>query len=381
MPSELRVDKVSSTTSPYTPVFSTTGGALSHRNMIINGAMQVAQRGTSSTGLGGSAGYFTCDRWRHVFNTSGRLTSSQDSDAPNGFGNSLKFACTTADTSIASNEYFFLQQKIEGQNLQSFAKGTSDAKAFMVSFYVKGNASATYVCELYDSTNTRQISKTFNVTTSWSRVELSFPADTTGALNNDNLESMNLAIWLHAGDTYTSGTINSSAWASNTQANRVGSGTTSFFDSTARTFQLTGLQLELGTVATPFEHRTFAEELLRCQHYFSKSGLYATSPGQTSDGRTVTTSIDMAVSLMRTPYIYFPVNMRTAPTVTLLQEGAVQTGSSGDWAWFENGSWQNGSFSASGVTEIGYSAHRTDAGAGDGNAYYMHINWTASAEL
>ena len=117
-----------------------------NRNLIINGAMKVAQRGTSSTGLGASAGYFTVDRYNSAFSgTAGRLTMTQDSSAPSGFANSVKLDVTTADTSVAAGEYFIFQQRIEGQNLQQFAKGTSDAKPFAVSFYVKGNASATYV--------------------------------------------------------------------------------------------------------------------------------------------------------------------------------------------------------------------------------------------
>ena len=132
------------------------GGGGVNRNVIINGAMNVAQRGTSSTGIGASTGYFTCDRFVIATDssnaTAGRLTMTQDSSAPSGFANSLKLACTTADTSIASDEQLRINTRIEGQNLQSFAKGTSDAKPFAVSFYVKGNASATYVCELYDNT-------------------------------------------------------------------------------------------------------------------------------------------------------------------------------------------------------------------------------------
>ena len=127
------------------------GGGGVNRNVIINGAMNVAQRATSSTGIGASSGYFTCDRWKlDINNTAGRLTMTQDSSAPSGFHNSTKLACTTADTSIAADEYFIFQQRIEGQNLQSFAKGTSDAKPFALSFYVKGNASATYTAELFD---------------------------------------------------------------------------------------------------------------------------------------------------------------------------------------------------------------------------------------
>ena len=246
------------------------GGGSTNRNVIINGAMNVAQRGTSFPSVGASATQYTLDRFMwQTGNSAGRLTATQDSSAPEGFANSLKFACTTADTSIVAGEYGILQQPIEGQNLQHFSKGTSDAKPFAVSFYVKGNASATYVCELYDSTNARQISKTFNVTTSWSRVELSFPPDTSGTLNDDNAESMILGIWLHAGSNYSSGTLNSSAWASNTNANRT-VGISSFFDSTDRTFFITGVQVEVGQNPTDFEHEPLERTLLKCRRYFIK---------------------------------------------------------------------------------------------------------------
>ena len=244
------------------------GGA--NKNVIINGAMNVAQRNVSATGLGGSSGYFTIDRFRLACNTSGRLTMSQDSSVPSGkgFANSLKLACTTTDTSLGADELVTLNHRIEGQNLQGFSKGTSDAKPFAVSFYVKGNASATYVLEMQDNDNDRQISKSFNVTTDWTKVTLNFPADTTGAFDDDNAQSMQFQIWLNAGSTYTSGTINSSAWASTTNANRVGGGTTNFFDSTARTFFITGLQLEVGQNPTEFEHEPVERTFAKCQRYY-----------------------------------------------------------------------------------------------------------------
>ena len=245
------------------------GGGGVNRNVIINGAMNVAQRGTSATGLGGgSKSYDTVDRFSITPSaTAGRFTMTQDSSAPSGFANSLKLDCTTADTSIAAGEILLLSTGLEGQNLQSFAKGTSDAKPFAVSFYVKGNASATYVAELYDHDNTRQVSKTFSVTTDWSRVELSFPADTTGAFDDDNALSLTLQIWLHAGSTYSGGTLNTT-WGSVTQANRA-VGISSFFDSTDRTFFITGVQLEVGQNPTEFEHiSNFGEELARCQRYY-----------------------------------------------------------------------------------------------------------------
>ena len=263
------------------------GGGGVNRNVIINGAMNVAQRGTSSTGIGGSSGFFTCDRWNiDVANTAGRLTMTQDSSAPEGFANSIKLACTTADTSIASDEQLKLQQKIEGQNLQAFAKGTSSAKPFAVSFYVKGNASATYVCELFDEDNTRQCSKTFNVTTDWTRVELTFPADTTGALDDDNASSLTFRIYLHAGSNFTSGTLNSSGFASSTNANRA-VGISSFFDSTDRTFFLTGVQLEVGQNPTEFEVEPFERTLTKCHRYYEEGKALLQCALSSSNFRTI----------------------------------------------------------------------------------------------
>ena len=276
------------------------------RNIIINGAMQVAQRSASVTGIGASAGYFTLDRFRiSPASTAGRLTMTQTADGPSGFANCLKLDCTTADASIAAGERLILQHKIEGQDLQQLKKGTSDAEEFTVSFYVKGNASATYVVEIFDLDNTRQISKTFSVTTDWTRVILTFPADTTGALGDDNAASLQIGIWLHAGSTYTSGTLNSSAFAANTDANRA-VGISSFFDSTDRTFFLTGLQMELGSVATPFEHRSFGEELALCQrYYFQKIN---------GDGQPVGIGTYISSGQIRT-YIDFPVEMRADPSI------------------------------------------------------------------
>ena len=238
------------------------------RNILINGAMNVAQRGTSSTGLGASAGYFTLDRWKMDFNaTAGRLTMSQTADGPSGFANCLKLDCTTADTSIAAGEYIMLEQRLEGQDVQGICKGTADAKPVTVSFYVKANGSFTFGLELSDNDNTRQITKLFSTTTSWVRHEITFPADTTGAFDDDNARSLLATFWLHAGSTYSGGTLNSSSWASRTHANRA-AGISSFFSSTDNEFYITGVQMEIGSTATPFEHRSYAEELTLCQRYY-----------------------------------------------------------------------------------------------------------------
>ena len=244
------------------------GGGGANKNVIINGNMSCSQRGTTSTGLGANAtSYNTVDRFQFTTSgTDGRFTMTQDSSAPSGFANSLKLDCTTADTSIAAGEIFLLSTLLEGQDVQRFAKGTSDAKPFALSFYVKGNASATYVAELYDNDNNRQVSKTFNVTTDWTRVELSMGADTTGAFDDDNAVSLTFQIWLHGGSTFTGGTLNTT-WGSVKQANRA-AGISSFFDSTDRTFFLTGVQLEVGQNPTEFEHEPFERTLEKCLRYY-----------------------------------------------------------------------------------------------------------------
>jgi len=244
------------------------GAATPNRNMVINGAMNVAQRSTSETGVGGADGYITVDRFDFDQNTNaGRMTLTQESDGPSGFANCTKFACTTADTSLASGQHFVMRHLLEGQNLQRLKKGTADAEPITVSFYVKGNASATYVCELHDGS--RQISKTFAVTTSWNRIELNFPADTSGAIDDDNTVGIFMIWHFSAGSDTTGGTLNSSSWASSVEANRA-AGISNFFDSTDRTFFITGVQMEVGSSATPFEHKTFAQDLIECQRYYTQ---------------------------------------------------------------------------------------------------------------
>ena len=281
-----------------------------NKNMIINGSMNVAQRATSATGIGGSNGYHVCDRWSiGSSTTAGRLTMTQESDGPSGFANSTKLACTTADTSIAGAESMIFRQLIEGQDLQRICKGTSDAKEITFSFYAKANAAATYTVELFDATNSRQISKTFSVTTAWTRVSLTFPADTTGAFADSNAVGLYVMIWLHVGGDVSSGTVNDTSWAASVEANRVSSSQTSFLDSTARTFFITGVQLEVGSTATDFEHEPYSVTLAKAQRYYFQETTTATDAsgilGVASGAATVVFNQSL------------PVQMRTKPSVSL----------------------------------------------------------------
>jgi len=282
------------------------------RNMVINGAMQVAQRATSATGLGSSdPAYQTLDRFRmNIGGTSaGRFTMAQVADVHDGFANALKLTCTTADTSIAADELLSLQTRLEAQDLQQLKKGTSDAEKVTVSFYVKANASATYTLELEDE-NSRRIADEFSVTTNWTRVVKTFGGDTSGSLGDDNALGLSINIFLHGGSNFTSGTFSANTWESVSNTTRLSDNQTSFFDSTDRTFFITGLQLEVGSQATPFEHRSFGEELGLCQRYFQKLGVgYYAANGlgttKLSTGFPLATAIRAAPSSVTAPTSQF----------------------------------------------------------------------------
>ena len=301
------------------------------RNLIINGAMNVAQRATSATGVGGSNGYFTVDRFGiYQSGTDGRFTMSQASVTDlAGFSNALKLDVTTADTSIGAGELLQLATVFEGQDLQGFKKGYSEAEGYTLSFYVKGTAK-TYSVELYDGDNNRHVTKTFSVTTSWNRVVLNFPADTTGKFDNDNALSLYVLFWIHTGTTYSSGS-SATTWASVTNANRA-VGVESIFSSTDNEFFITGVQLEVGSTATPFEHRSFGEELKLCQRYFAKE-----------DGVKMRnfTGSTIAVSI---PH-FWKTTMRSAPTITGTNASANETINTQGFSAYKNsissgGQWQ-----------------------------------------
>jgi len=244
--------------------------ALSNRNLVINGAMTVSQRG-DSTGKT-ATGYYGPDRHALTLNSLGTWSISQSTDTPSGegFGNSYKLEATTADASPAAGDYAIFLQKIEGQNLQQLNKGTSSAESVTLSFYVRSSKTGTYICEIFDNDNSRSISKSYTISSAdtWERKTITFSGDTTGTLGNDNASSLEMLWYLAAGTTYTSGTLQTS-WGTRTAANQA-VGQVNMADTANATWFITGVQLEVGEQATPFEHRSFGDELARCQRYYRK---------------------------------------------------------------------------------------------------------------
>jgi hypothetical protein len=294
------------------------------RNLIINGAMQVAQRNTSVASIT-TGDYRTVDRWTGFINNLGTWTQSVENDAPtgSGFKKSLKMLCTTADASPAAADVCNFFTILEGQNLQQIAKGTSSAKELTVSFWVKANVTGTYVVELYDNDNTRHMIKQYTISSSatWEKKTLTFPADTTGAFDNDNNGSLNCIFYLSSGSDRTSGTLLSS-WASVTTANRA-VGQTNVAAATNNYWQITGVQLEVGSVATEFEFKPITQELQECYRYYYKHLGVNIHAGSYNTG----TWIGNAQNI---------VPMRAAPTVTITS-GNATVGLAGIHSWYFTG--------------------------------------------
>ncbi len=285
---------------------------LSNRNKIINGAMAVKQRSSSVTGITGS-GYYTADRMQLVLANGGTWTNTISTDTPDGFADSYKLDCTTADASLGADDLVVFRHVIEAQNLQDFAKGTLSAKSFTVSFYIKTNKTGTYVLELLDDANSRQVSKSYTVSnTNWNRYTITFPADTSGAIANTNAAGLYVTFWLAAGTNWTSGTQQTS-WGSITKANRVNGLNVNIADNTSNEWLITGIQLEVDNtgsgVATDFEHRSFGQELALCQRYFNMH----------ADGTALSTiGLCGSNGTYVFPVITFPVTMRAAPSLYLV---------------------------------------------------------------
>ncbi len=236
------------------------------RNLIINGDMNIAQRGTSHTTASG----YTLDRWHLNDSTSGAFTVTQSTTVPSGqgFAKSYKLDCTTADASPDAGEYLIFNQRIEGQNLQYIKKGTSNAESLTLSFWVRSNKTGTYIAELRDGDNTRNntIAYTISSADTWEKKIITFAGDTTGALDNDNARSFDVNFWLLAGSNFSSGTLTSNTWSSITDANRA-AGNVNIADSTSNEWYITGVQLEVGTSASDFEFLPHDVNLMRCYRY------------------------------------------------------------------------------------------------------------------
>jgi len=277
--------------------------------IIINGDMSIAQRGTSSSGIT-SSNYYSLDRYQTVISSLGTWTQSQSTDVPTGqgFAKSFKMDCTTADASPSAGDYLFVRQMFEGQMLQHLKKGTSNAESLTLSFWVKSVKTGTYIVQLWDNDNNRFTSKSYTVSSAstWEKKTLTFSADTTGVIDNNNGEGFRISWWLGAGTNFQSGSL-ATTWQSHSSA-IIAVGQVNHADNTANDFYLTGVQLEVGTSASDFEFLPHDVNKNRCDRYYKNL--------DSNDFRLYTTALDGNTSDRLGGTLGFTTEMRTSPSVT-----------------------------------------------------------------
>ena len=288
------------------------------KNLVLNGSMQVAQRNTSTTQHNG----YGSDRFEanagNLDQLAVTLTQNSVTDLPQ-FTKSLKFTTTTAETNLDSNEYFRIMQKIESQSCQQLAYGTSSAKAVTLSFWIKSSVTGTYALSLFAdaSAGTRIIGSTYTISSAntWEKKTLTFAGDTVRVMDNNNTEGLRLMWLIGAGSDFTSS--DNTSWSAYSASKLAyGQGTNAVLTTANATWEVTGVQFEVGSVATDFEHRSFGETLADCQRYYCSSY----KVGQYAGGNHVDTCIrevSNGYSYQNIGNFNFPVQMRTAPTVII----------------------------------------------------------------
>jgi hypothetical protein len=286
--------------------------------LIINGAMNVAQRGTSFTHANSNTNNWTVDRLNINTGSIGEYTSTQETLTSGaafeaGFKKAARIDCTTAVASPDAGDYFYAEYKVEAQDCSAFKKGTSAAETMTVAFWVKSNKTGTGQLNVRENDNDRMCSGTYTISSAntWEHKVINIAADTTGAFNNDNGIGYSFEFWLGSGSTYSSGTA-PTAWEARAGGDRNASGTLNINDNTANDWAITGLQVEVGTytLATlpPFQHRSYGEELALCQRYYHQ--IYPMNGGNFFTA----TGFNQNEAAGFNP---FPVTMRTNPTVTI----------------------------------------------------------------
>jgi len=341
-----------------------------------NGDMQVSQRATSVASVS-SGGYRACDRYFLNPQSFGTWTVSQDSDSPDGFHSSYKFDCTTANASpAATGEIFQVQQRFEGQDLQVFEKGTSAAKKYTVAFWIKSTVTGTFNVNIQDNDNSRNVSTTWTVDAgdTWEKKICNLPADTTGALDNDNASSMQVQFHFGASAGYAA--TDSTSWGAHGSAGLAYGVTGNMASSTSNNFYITGVQLEVGEYSSsdlpPFQHESYGDNKRRCQRYYETSFIDGQIPGTSVSGGNSGLNTSWADGNCPLPGGgKFKVSKRATPTVVLYARGSTTTGQLTS----------SGTARTAVATQIGTEGVEYCAITSGTASAYSGGSWEASAEL
>ena len=300
-------------------------------NLIVNSAMQIGQRPALTGQSGTNSAYGGVDRWYNELRAVGTYSVSQSTSVvPEGFSHSIEVKCTSADTSLDANSYGHLTYKLEGQDVQDFKKGTSNAIAFCVSFWVRSSKTGTYVSRLRDNTNARYLSKTYTVSSAntWEYKTLVFPADTTGAITNNTSSGLSLYFWYSAGSQYTGGSAES-AWGA-AGADTLAPGQVNLSDTANAAIYFTGVKLEAAAACTGYEVPDYSTEFTKsCRYFWAIRG---------DEGQDYSNNYGFLVqwgSVRISGWnpawtVHFPVQMRAIPTTAVV--GTWGTSNAGSYA-------------------------------------------------
>lgn len=298
------------------------------RNKIINGAMVIDQRNAGAS-VTPTADVYTLDRWQAVRSQSSKFSVQQNAASvtpPSGFTNYLGITSLSA-YSVLTADYFIIQQNIEGFNTADLAWGTASAQTITLSFWVRSSLTGTFGGALNNNTNNRSYPFSYSVSAAntWEQKSITISGDTSGTWLTNNSTGIQVRFSLGMGATY-SGTAG--AWSGSSLYSATGA--TSVVGTNGATFYITGVQLERGTVATPFEYRNYQQELAMCQRYYCKTFSIGTAPGNnvTSTG-ALKGALRSGTTTEPSANWKFPVSMRTEPTVTLYNTGS---GTAGQWS-------------------------------------------------
>lgn len=286
------------------------------RNLVINGAMTISQRGTSFTGFGAGVNY-SLDRFAHFHSSDGAFTVSQETSVvPTDFTHALKVQTTTADASIAAGQRLIVFTRCEGNTVSHLNWGTSAAKTVTLSFYVRSSITGTHGGAFGNGSDNRNYPFTYTINSAdtWERKTITVAGDTSGTWATGTGRSLQVVWGLGVGSTYSGA---AGAWASG-DINSATGATTGVLGTLNATWYLTGVQLEVGQ-ATPFEHEPFGVTLQKAMRYYEKSYDYGTAPGASNNG----TGIDHRTVGRDTPNAYgffstkFTTTKRAGPAVTV----------------------------------------------------------------
>ena len=316
------------------------------KNMVINGDMRIDQRNSGSAVSSHNANLFPVDRFRCLENTDGSVSMQRVADAPTGFEYSLKFTVTGTDTSLTTNQFTRALHPIEGHNISHLNWGTSNAKTCTLSFHVKSSVAGQYYINIFNNAANRSMVKgyTIDAANTWEKKEITIIGDQTGTWETGNLAGIYIGWSQGSGPTYHTTTLD----AYQGSFVMVKSDQTNLTATNGATWQLTGVQFELGEKATDFEHRSYADELAKAQRYYYKLPINSYGP-----------YLCQYVSSNRFSHFWHPVPMRAVPTSTT-------TISSGT------------------VTEFTPDTHHTkyyNAAAYNSSSTFSHTAYQADAEL